>query len=246
LPRYYVKCGNDSSVEGGFVVLEKALRNATARATRDIPLRPNRVHPLTRKDSDNNIGAHAPSISYSFEPDAEWIDITTVHKGGLFGSDYRMLFPSDGIPGIKRFFLETIGQFFRRGLSCQPAVIGVGIGGTQDECFRIGMEAAVLRPVGDAHPDPEIASLEKELLDLANSTGFGPMGYPGTQSVMDVQVEIAYAHTGGLPVSVHHCCFAARRATARIYQDNTVKYRNDPQWFTEYYRRETIEQETVV
>ena len=31
------------------------------------------------------------------EPDAEWVDVTTVHKGGLFGTDYRMLFPGDGI-----------------------------------------------------------------------------------------------------------------------------------------------------
>ena len=27
-----------------------------------------------------------------------------MHKGGLFGSDYRMLFPGDGIEGIKRFY----------------------------------------------------------------------------------------------------------------------------------------------
>lgn len=50
LPRYYIKAGNEARIEGGFVALERALRQATASATHDIPLRPNRVHPLSRKD----------------------------------------------------------------------------------------------------------------------------------------------------------------------------------------------------
>ena len=104
VPRYYVKSGNEARVEGGFIGIERALRSATARATHDIPLRPNRVHPLWRTDHDNNVGLGAPEIEYSFEPNADSVDITIVHKGGLFGTDYRMLFPADGIDGIKRFF----------------------------------------------------------------------------------------------------------------------------------------------
>ena len=99
VPRYYVKYGNEAWVEGGPVELEQRLRRATARATQDVPLRPNRVHPISRRDNDNNVGINAPEIEYSFEPDADWIDVTTVHKGGLFGTDYRMLFPGDGIDG---------------------------------------------------------------------------------------------------------------------------------------------------
>src|SRR5687767_6192291 len=76
LPRYYVRAGNEAVVEGGFVALERALRRATAEATASIPLRPNRVHPLTRVDHNNNVGAHAPEVTYAFEPDARWIDIT--------------------------------------------------------------------------------------------------------------------------------------------------------------------------
>ncbi|MEQ8331723.1 fumarate hydratase, partial [Nisaea sp.] len=120
VPRYYVKAGNEARIEGGFIALEQALRSATARATHDIPLRPNRVHPLWRTDHNNNIGLNAPEIEYSFEPDADWVDITTVHKGGLFGTDYRMLFPGDGIDGIKRFFLDGMIAFGKRGLACQP------------------------------------------------------------------------------------------------------------------------------
>jgi len=241
LPRFYVKMGNEASIEGGMVAMERALRQATADATAAIPLRPNRVHPLTRKDFNNNVGVHAPDVDYSFEPDADWLDLTVVHKGGLFGGDYRMLFPADGIPGIKRFFLDSISEFFRRGMSCQPLVVGIGLGGTKDACVRLAKEAACLRLVGEQNPDPELAQLEAELCALGNSTGFGAMGLPGDGAIMDVHIEIAYTHTGGMPMAIQHFCFAHRRMSARIAADNTVTFREDPRWFTPYYRREGIE-----
>ncbi len=240
LPRWYVKVGEECRLDGGFIQLERTLRRATAQATREIPLRPNRVHPLTRKDHDNNVGIFAPEVDYSFEPDADWLELTTVHKGGLFGSDYRMLFPADGEAGIKKFFLDTFVEFGRRGMACQPAVVGLGIGGCKDTTMRIAKEAACLRPVGDRHPDPDVARLEDEIRVLGNSIGMGPMGFVGNSAVVDVHIEIAYAHTGGLPVAMHTFCFASRRATARINGDGRVEFRTDPQWFTDYLRREGV------
>ena len=143
LPRWYVKIGNEARIEGGPVALEAALRRATARATTSVPLRPNRVHPLWRTDHNNNVGINAPEIEYAFHPDADWIELTTVHKGGLFGSDYRMLFPGDGIEGIKRFFLDTLIGFGKRGLACQPAIVGVGLGGSKDTSMVLGQAGLV-------------------------------------------------------------------------------------------------------
>jgi len=241
LPRFYVKSGNEAQVEGGFVALEHALRKATAEATHAIPLRPNRVHPISRKDYDNNVGQHAPEVQYAFEPNGAWLDLITVHKGGLFGTDYRMLFPGDGIDGIKRFFLDVMVQFGRRGLFCQPAIVGVGLGGNKDTCMRLGKEACSLRVVGERNPDPEIATLEQELKEMGNSIGMGPMGYVGNSMVVDCNIEVGYTHTGGMPISIHTFCLSSRRATARIYDDGRIEYRDDPEWFTPYYRREGIQ-----
>jgi tartrate/fumarate subfamily iron-sulfur-dependent hydro-lyase beta chain len=152
-----------------------------------------------------------------------------------------MLFPGDGIPGIKRFFVDTLVEFGHRGLSCPPVIVGVGIGGTKDQCVTLGKEASCLRLVGDRHPDPLVAALELELLELGNRTMIGIMGFKSDCAVLDVHCEIAYAHTGGLPVGISELCHAVRRATARIYNDGRVEFREDPQWFTEYYRREGIE-----
>ncbi|MBI4589598.1 MAG: fumarate hydratase [Candidatus Rokubacteria bacterium] len=241
LPRYYVKIGNEAAAEGGLVALERALRKATADATASIPLRPNRVHPLTRVDHNTNVGLHAPEVTYTVEPDADWIDVTTVHKGGLFGTDWRMLFPADGIPGIKRFFIDTLVESGKRGLACQPAIVGVGIGGSKDTSMRLGKEAACLRAVGSRNPDPVAARLEDELTALGNYIGIGAMGFTGTSMVVATHVELAYTHTGGLPAAIHQFCLSSRRATARIYATGRVEFRTDPQWFTDYYRREGIE-----
>ena len=240
-PRWYVKMGNEARIEGGPIALEAALRRATAKATNDIPLRPNRVHPLWRTDHNNNIGINAPEIEYAFEPEGEWLDLTTVHKGGLFGTDYRMLFPSDGIQGIKRFFLDTLIAFGKRGLACQPAIIGVGLGGGKDACMVHGKRAACLRVVGDRNPDPKIAELELELTELGNSIGMGAMGFVGKSMVIDTHIEVGYCHTGGMQMSVHAFCLSSRRACARIHPDGTVAFRTDPQWYTPYLRRETVE-----
>lgn len=241
VPRWYIKMGNEATIKGGPIAMEAAIRKATAEATHNVPLRPNRVHPLWRTDHNNNVGLNAPEIEYSFEPDADWIDFTTVHKGGLFGTDYRMLFPGDGIDGIKRFFLDTLISFGKRGLACQPAIIGIGLGGSKDTTMVLGKQAACLRTVGDRNPDPKVAELELELKEIGNNIGMGAMGFVGKSMVVDCHIECGFTHTGGMPMSVHAFCLSSRRATARIFSDGRVEYRTDPQWFTPYMRRETVE-----
>ncbi|ASJ72843.1 fumarate hydratase [Granulosicoccus antarcticus] len=245
-PRWYVKMGNQTQIEGGPVALEAALRRATANATNGVPLRPNRVHPLWRTDHNNNVGIGAPEIEYGYEPGGEWIDLITVHKGGLFGTDYRMLFPSDGIEGIKRFYLDSLIAFGKRGLSCQPAIIGIGLGGCKDTCMVLGKRAACLRTVGDRNQDPRISMLELELTAAGNSIGMGAMGFVGKNMVIDTHIEVGYCHTGGMQMSVHAFCLSSRRAVARIFPDGRVEHRTDPDWFTEYQRRHTVEWEEAM
>ena len=244
-PRWYVKMGNETQIDGGPVALENALRLATANATANVPLRPNRVHPLWRTDHNNNVGIGAPEIEYGFEPGGEWLDLITVHKGGLFGTDYRMLFPSDGIEGIKRFYLDSLVAFGKRGLACQPAIIGIGLGGTKDACMVLGKRAACLRTVGDRNPDSKIAELEDNFKELGNSIGMGAMGFVGKSMVIDCNIEVGYCHTGGMQMSVHAFCLSSRRAVARIYGDSRVEYRTDPDWFTPYQRRESVTWESL-
>jgi L(+)-tartrate dehydratase alpha subunit len=236
--RFFAVCGNDVQVEGGFIAMESAIRSATSRITSDLALRSNRVHPISRKNPGNNLGVFAPNIDYRFEPDADWIELIAVHKGGAFGSDFRMLVDGDGLNGVRKGLVDAIAEFGRRGLTCPPVIIGVGIGGTKDQAFSIAKQAAVLRPVGDRHPEREIAQLEDELFELANSLGLGAMGYPGTGGyALDVHIEIAYTHSALTPLGIHQICQAARRGVVRIHRDGSLETRAAPSWFSDYHRR---------
>jgi L(+)-tartrate dehydratase alpha subunit len=67
------------------------------------------------------------------------------------------------------------------------------------------------------------------------------MGFAGTSMVVATHVELAYTHTGGMPIGIHQFCLSSRRATARLHPNGRVEFRSDPEWFTDYYRRVGIE-----
>jgi fumarate hydratase subunit alpha len=213
----YVKLG-EVEVEG----LEDAVREGVAEATATIPLRPNAVHPLTRKNPGTNVGLNMPYIYIEKIKDG-FVEITVMPKGA--GSEnmsaLAMLTPAAGLKGVKEFILQTVVK--AGGQPCPPGILGVGIGGTADVAMKLAKEA-LLRPLGSRNPDPEVAKLEEELLEALNGLGIGPMGLGGKTTLLGVHIEVAYTHTASLPVAVNYQCWAARRATARIYPDGRVEY----------------------
>lgn len=215
LPVFFAKMG--FTVPG----FEEAVARGVRRATEEIPLRKNVVHPLTRRNTGDNTGKGMPYIFYSCEA-SDHIDLTVMPKGG--GSEnmsaLSMLNPSAGIAGVKRFVLDTVVNAGSK--PCPPVIVGVGIGGTADECMALAKKA-VLRPVGSRNPDKDIAKLEMELLHAINRTGIGPMGLGGDTTALAVHIEYAYCHTASLPVAVNFQCYAARRAHGRIYKDGSVE-----------------------
>lgn len=206
LPIIFVKFGK-VEVEN----LEEAIIEGVKKATDETPLRTNVVDPLTRVNTGNNIGKGIPQINVELSDKPE-LEITVFPKG--FGSEnnnkMKMLLPGEGIDGIKEFFTESV--LSAGGKPCPPTLIGVGIGGSSDMVMKLAKKA-LLRPVGTYNEDPRLEKLEKELLEIANSTGIGPMGLGGKTTTLDVKVELADTHTAGLPVGICVQCWAARHAT---------------------------------
>jgi len=75
---------------------------------------------------------------------------------------------------------------------------------------------ALLRPVGQRHENPLIAKVEEELLEEINKLGWGPMGFGGKVTAIDVKVEMYPCHIASLPVAVNIQCHAARHAEVEI------------------------------
>lgn len=207
LPIVFVKLGN-LEVEN----LYEGIRGGVEKATKEVPLRPNVVDPLTRVNTGNNLGKMIPQIDVELV-EGEYVEFTVFPKG--FGSENNnalmMGLPGDGVEGIKKFVMDTVIK--AGGKPCPPTVVGVGIGGSSDMVMKLAKKA-LLRDVGVFHSEERISKLEKEILKLINDTGIGPMGLGGKATALDVKIEYADTHTAGLPVGVCIQCWADRHASA--------------------------------
>jgi len=200
-------------------LLQRAIEQAVVQATKEIMLRPNTVDPLTSTNHGHNLGQYLPHILWEFE-EGDVVCITVLPKGS--GSENMsalgMLAPSAGLEGVKRFVLDCVKK--AGGRPCPPIIVGVGIGGSADLVMNLG-KRALLRPVGGHHPDPKVATLERQLVTMINKTGIGPMGLGGKTTALDVHVEVAHRHPASLPVGVVIQCWADRRASMIIQKDGS-------------------------
>ncbi|MCW3985833.1 MAG: fumarate hydratase [Candidatus Bathyarchaeota archaeon] len=216
---FYIKAGAEVK---NLDKIENALRNATKRATNEVPLRPNAVDPFKQKNTGNNTGRNIPYINWEIVP-GNTLEITVLPKGG--GSENvcvtTMLVPGEGIKGLKKFVIDSVIKAGSK--PCPPNILGVAIGGGTDISMKLAKKA-LLRPLNHPNSDPEIAKLEKELLEAANQTGIGPMGLGGKFTVLSVNIDYAARHPASYPAAVAFNCWAARRATARIHPGGRVEY----------------------
>ncbi|ADC46407.1 fumarate hydratase FumA1 [Methanobrevibacter ruminantium M1] len=211
LPIIFVKLGN-VQVEN----LYEGIRKGVARATEEVPLRPNVVDPITRVNS-GNVGDKVPIVDIELI-DEDYIEFTIMPKG--FGSEnnnaLKMALPAEGIEGVKDFVVETALK--AGGKPCPPIVVGVGIGGSSDMALKLGKKA-LLGKVGERNGDPTLAEVELECLNRINKDGKGPMGLGGRTTALDVKILKMDTHTAGLPIGVVIQCWADRHATARLRDD---------------------------
>ncbi len=221
---YKVLIGAKLSIDGAEI--KRRIGIAAERATKEHPLRSNTVHPITRKNTQTNTGQGIPIIKIDFVPDSDKLEIWMAPKGS--GSEnmsfLRMLKPADGMKDVKKYVLECV---FDSGANpCPPTIVGIGLGGTSDLAAAMAKEASCFRKVGTRNPDPQVAQLEAELLDLINQTGIGPQGLGGVTTAMAVNIEWAHTHISQLPVAVNMQCWRGERACAVIDADGNVTYSN--------------------
>ncbi len=185
--------------------LMEAIADGVRRATREVPLRPNVVHPLDRLNSGDNTGPGMPAIHLRH---GNRLEITVLPKGAGAENMSRlaMLLPTER-DRIPRFVAETM--LIAGGRPCPPVILGVGIGGTFDGVAALAKEA-LLEPVDRMSP------FEQELCEAVNALGIGPMGLGGKTTALAVKVKTASCHTASLPVAVNVQCWAARRATREV------------------------------
>ena len=206
----FVRMGQDVHIEGGFI--EDAINQGVRQGYTKGFLRKSVVKdPIDRENTKDN----TPAIIHYEIVEGEDFHITVAPKG--FGSEnksgLKMLTPSEGIEGIKRFVIETVSHAGAN--PCPPIIVGVGIGGTMEKAALLSKKA-LLRPVGSKNTNETLQSLETELLEDINALGIGPAGFGGTNTALAVNIITNATHIAGLPVSVNIGCHATRHAEGSL------------------------------
>jgi len=201
----FLRLGQDVHISGD---LAAAVDEGVRQGYREGYLRASAVRdPLRRV----NTGDNTPALLTVDLVPGDICEITVAPKG--FGSEnmgaLKMLRPSDGEDGVKEFVLDTVR---RAGPNpCPPIVVGVGVGGSFDKVALLA-KRALLRPLGQHHPDPFWAGIEDELLARINALGIGPQGFGGKTTALWVSVETMPTHITALPVAVNINCHVTRHA----------------------------------
>jgi len=203
----FLDIGQDVHITGGS--LDQAINEGVRRGYELGFMRKSVLDPITRINTKDN----TPAVIHYNIVKGDKLRITVAPKG--FGSEnmssLKMLKPSQGIEGVKEFVLDTV---LKAGASpCPPIIVGVGIGGTMEKAALMAKQA-ILRKAGMPNRDPNIAQLERELLELINKSGIGPQGLGGTTTALAVHVETYPTHIAGLPVAVNMQCHVARHRQA--------------------------------
>lgn len=200
----FVEIGQDVHITGGY--LNDAINEGIRQGYKDGYLRKSIVaDPLGRK----NTGDNTPTVIHPEIIPGDEFRISILPKGG--GSEnmsaLKMLPPSAGIDGVKKFIVETVRNAGAN--PCPPIIVGVGVGSNFDGVAVLAKRAH-LRAAGLPNPNPIYAKLEQDLLKEINDLGIGPQGLGGRNTALAVHVEYGACHITALPVAVNINCHAAR------------------------------------
>ncbi|RCV64555.1 fumarate hydratase subunit alpha [Methanophagales archaeon] len=207
----FLELGEELELTDGNLNLYAAIEEGVRKGYKEGYLRKSICHPFTRK----NTGDNTPAMIYTDIVPGNKLKIRFCPKGG--GSEnmsaIKMLSPSEGIEGVKKFVIETVKSAGSN--PCPPIVVGMGIGGTFERVALLAKKA-LLRSVGSQNTDSELAVLEDELLKEINCLGIGPAGLGGSTTALSVHIEMLPCHIASLPVAININCHAARHKEVMI------------------------------
>lgn len=206
----FAEIGQDVHLVGGS--FEEAVNKGVARGYTEGYLRCSVVRdPLRRVNTGNN----TPAVIHTRIVDGDKIKITVAPKG--FGSEnmscLKMFTPSATREDIINFVVSAARQAGSN--PCPPMVLGVGIGGTFEQCALLA-KTALCRNVSEPNSDEYYSAMESEILEKVNALDIGPQGFGGKTTALAVAIEARPTHIAGLPVSVNVGCHVTRHATEII------------------------------
>ena len=167
--------------------------------------------PLRRQ----NTGDNTPAVIHTTIVPGDGFSVTVAPKG--FGSEnmsaMRMFTPAATWQDIEGWIVSSVSTAGSN--PCPPVVVGVGLGGTIEQC-ALEAKKALLMPMDTPNPDAFYGEKEQALLEHINRLGIGPQGMGGRITALAVRIRPYATHIAGLPCVVNMSCHVTRHASGAL------------------------------
>lgn len=220
------------------IIIRHEIEAAIVEATEKGKLRANSVESLTGKNTGNNLGPGTPTIHFE-QWEMDHIEVKLLLKGGgCENKNIQYALPANlehmgradrSLEGVRKAILHAVWQ--AQGQGCSAGAIGVCIGGDRTTGYEHA-KAQLFRRLDDTNLVPELAALERQIVDSSNTLGIGTMGFGGEITLLGCKI----GHLNRLPasffVSVAYDCWAYRRLGVNLNADTGAieswLYRDEP------------------
>ena len=211
----FVECGAELSVIPPSGNSEKTLFEAinegvakgyeTGRLRKSVVIDPLKAH--------RNTNTNTPAVIHCEIVPGDKLKITLMAKGGGCEnkSQFKMFNPTETKDTVVDWVVDVVKQAGAN--ACPPFIVGVGIGGSFEQCCLISKKA-LLRQIESRNEDTFYGEMEVELLGRINTLGLGPQGLGGDTTALTVHIETAPSHIASLAVAVSIECHSHRHKTA--------------------------------
>lgn len=167
--------------------------------------------PLRRQ----NTGDNTPAVIHTTIVPGDGFSVTVAPKG--FGSEnmsaMQMFTPAATWQDIEDWIVSSVSTAGSN--PCPPVVVGVGLGGTIEQC-ALEAKKALLMPMDTPNPDAFYGEKEQALLAHINRLGIGPQGMGGRITALAVHIRPYATHIAGLPCVVNMSCHVTRHASGAL------------------------------
>jgi len=186
---------------------------AVRAATKKGYLRQNSVDSVTGKNTGDNTGPGSPVFHFH-----QWrephVEVKLMLKGGgceNMNAQYSLPHPDLGnrdLKGVENAILDAVLQ--AQGQGCGPGILGVCIGGDRATGYEYA-KSQLLRMLDDTNDDAALGDLEKRVVEKANQSGIGPMGFGGNTTLLACKIGKLNRLPASFFVSIAYMCWAYRR-----------------------------------
>lgn len=216
--------------------LEHAAREAVALATRNGWLRRNTIEVLTGRSIDDNVAEGCPvchfeqaDVASNVHPiSSQPVEVWLLQKGGgceNVSAQYTLpdeeLGAGRDLEGVRKCLLHAVWR--AQGFGCAPGVLGICLGADRAEGY-LTAKRQLLRALDDVAQDPEVAGLERRVLEEANALGIGPMGMGGRTTLLGVKIAARTRLPASYFVTIAYLCWATRRRGLRVAPDGALAW----------------------